>query len=92
MEISKYLAAPIKLITLFVLLSVLPLAALGWLGWSMLEQGRAMENQQLRERLESAGILLSHELNRGLAAWKTVLLRTLPAPRSPPTGRCSACV
>jgi signal transduction histidine kinase len=73
MEINKYLAAPIKLLTLFVVLSVIPLATLGWLGWRMLEQDRTLENQRLRERLENAAGLLTRELDRGLAAWESVL-------------------
>jgi len=74
----EYLAAPVKLLTLFVLLSVIPLATLGWLGWRLLEQDRALENQRLRERLENAGILLAHELDRGLTAWEDVLPTAAP--------------
>ena len=62
----KHLAAPVKLLALFVLLAGIPLAALGWLGWRLLEQDRALETQRLRERLENAASLLAHELDRGL--------------------------
>jgi hypothetical protein len=66
MKIGKYVTSPVKLLALFVLLSVIPLAALGWLGWRMLEQDRTLDDQHLRERLESAGNLLAQELKHGL--------------------------
>src|SRR5437870_2952452 len=46
--------APLTLLALFVLLSGIPLAALGWLGIRVLQQDRAIEAQRLRERLENA--------------------------------------
>lgn len=69
----KHLAAPAKLLALFVLLAGIPLGALGWLGWRLLEQDRALENQRLRERLENAAGLVARELDRGLAAWEDLL-------------------
>ena len=61
-----YLSAPVKLLTLFVLLAGIPSAALGWLGWRLLQQDRALENQRERDRLERAAVLLANELERGL--------------------------
>jgi signal transduction histidine kinase len=49
------------------------LAALGWLGWRLLEQDRALENQRDRDHLESAAGLLAHELERALTAWEELL-------------------
>ena len=66
-------AAPLKLLTLFVLLSGIPLAALGWLGWRVLEQDRALESQRVRERLDSAASLIARELDRTLSAWEGML-------------------
>ena len=66
-------AAPLKLLTLFVLLSGIPLAALGWLGWRVLLQDRALESQRVRERLESAAGLIARELDRTLSAWEVML-------------------
>ena len=66
-------AAPLKLLTLFVLLSGIPLAALGWLGWRVLQQDRALESQRGRERLDSAASLIARELDRTLSAWEVML-------------------
>ncbi|MDQ6708165.1 MAG: HAMP domain-containing histidine kinase [Acidobacteriota bacterium] len=76
MNIRTHLAAPLKLLALFVLLAGIPLAALGWLGWQLLEQDHALENQRERERLESAASMLAHELERRLSAWDDLLLET----------------
>jgi signal transduction histidine kinase len=65
--------APLKLLALFVLLSGIPLVALGWLGWRVLQQDRALESQRVRERLENAASLVARELDRGLSAWEAVL-------------------
>jgi signal transduction histidine kinase len=65
--------APVKLLALFVLLSGIPLVALGWLGWRVLQQDRAIESQRLRERLDNAVSLVARELDRGLTAWEALL-------------------
>jgi len=75
----KYHAASVKLLALFVVLAGIPSAALGWLGWRLLEQDRALENQRLRERLENAADLLARELDRGLARWEDLLPAAAPA-------------
>jgi len=49
------------------------LAVMGWLGWRLLEQDRALEIQRERDHLESAASLLAHELERGLTAWEELL-------------------
>jgi signal transduction histidine kinase len=66
-------AAPVKLLALFVLLSGIPLAVLGWLGWRVLQQDRALESQRLRERLDNAASLVAREMDRGLTAWEALL-------------------
>lgn len=66
-------AAPFKLLTLFALLSGIPLVALGWLGWRVLQQDRALESQRGRERLDSAASLIARELDRTLNAWESIL-------------------
>jgi signal transduction histidine kinase len=73
MNARKYFAAPVRLLALFVVLAGIPLAALGWLGWRLLEQDRALEDQRLRERLDNSATLLARELDRGLAAWEDLL-------------------
>ena len=53
-------------------MSGIPLVALGWLGWRVLEQDRALAAQRSRDRLENAAGVLSRELERELAAWESV--------------------
>lgn len=66
------LASPRKLLALFVLLSGIPLIALGWLGWRVLEQDRALDAQRFRERLENAAGMVTRELERELTAWEAL--------------------
>jgi hypothetical protein len=68
---------------LFVLLSAIPLVALGWLGWRLLEQDRALETQRLRERLDNSSSLVARELDRGLAAWEGLLSTTAQGNSAP---------
>lgn len=69
MGTRKHFASPVTLLALFVLLAGIPLVALGWLGWRLLVQDRALESQRLRERLDNAASLAGRELDRSLAAW-----------------------
>jgi signal transduction histidine kinase len=73
MVFRRVRAAPLKLLALFLTLSAVPLSALGWLGYRVLEQDRALEAQQLRDRLDNAGSVVTRELDRGLAAWEELL-------------------
>jgi signal transduction histidine kinase len=66
-------AAPARLLALFLVLSGVPLAALGWLGTRVVEQDRALQAQRVRERLDTAGALLARELDRALSAWEETL-------------------
>lgn len=66
-------ATPVKLLVVFVLLSGIPLLALGWLGWRVLEQDRALEIQRQRERLENAASLIAREIEARVTAWEQVL-------------------
>jgi two-component system phosphate regulon sensor histidine kinase PhoR len=65
--------APAKLLALFALLSGVPLLALGWLGWRVLEQDRVLENQRQRERLENAASLIARELDVKFSDWEQLL-------------------
>jgi signal transduction histidine kinase len=70
MTTSRHLGTPARLLLLFVLLAVVPLGALGWLGWRLLDQDRALERQRVRERLANASGLLAAESERALAGWQ----------------------
>jgi signal transduction histidine kinase len=74
----EYFRASRKLLALFLLVTGIPFAGLAWLGWRLLEQDRALENQRLRERLENAASLLSHELNSALVEWEQLLSTVTP--------------
>ena len=65
-------ASPKKLLTLFVLLSGIPLVALGWLGWRVLEQDRALDARRLRDKLENAAAVVIRELEREISGWETI--------------------
>jgi signal transduction histidine kinase len=70
--VETRLVPPRKLLALFVLLSGIPLIALVWLGWRVLEQDRALDVQRFRDRLETAAGLITRELERELTAWETL--------------------
>src|SRR5262249_6396253 len=73
MERAKYIRTPIKLLTAFVVLALLPLAMLVWLGWNFFEQDRALEAQRQRDQLENAAVTVARDLDRALTAWEQFL-------------------
>jgi hypothetical protein len=81
--VGTRLVSPGKLMALFVVLSGIPLIALSWLGWRLLQQDMALDAQRLRERLESAATVLGREFERELV----VLRARVPVERS--AGRAS---
>ena len=64
MSIPTRRGAPLRLPVWFTVLAGIPLAALGWLGWRLLVQERALEQQRQRERLEDAAGTTAHDLDR----------------------------
>lgn len=72
------LSTAMRLPALFVLLTGVPLIALGWLGWRVLEQERALEAQRAREHVGNAATLVSRELERTLAAWEDAAAAAIP--------------
>ncbi len=61
------MSLPRKLPGLFLVATMVPVSALVWLGWRLLEQDRALENQRILERLEDAADLVSAAIGRRLA-------------------------
>ena len=55
-----------RMLLLFLVLTALPIAAFGWLGWRFLQQDRDLESQRQRERLQNASELLARELQTQL--------------------------
>jgi signal transduction histidine kinase len=74
--------ASVRLWGLFVLLSVVPLVVLGFLGWRLVEQDRALETQRLRERLDNSAALIVHELDRRFAEWEGFLEKSSESQRA----------
>jgi signal transduction histidine kinase len=54
MFLREWLRAPSHLLVAFLGVTLVPAAILGWLGWQLLEQDRALERQRVQERLEQA--------------------------------------
>jgi hypothetical protein len=50
----EWLKPPRSLITLLFLVTLVSVSALGWFGWKLLDQERAVESQRSQERLEQA--------------------------------------
>jgi two-component system phosphate regulon sensor histidine kinase PhoR len=65
--IRKNVGASAWFPALFLALTGIPLAALGWLGWRLLAQDLALESERKKDRLENAAALLAHDLDRTLA-------------------------
>ncbi len=65
----KASARPLRnLVALVIGVMVVPLLALPWLGWRLLEQDRALEGQQVQQRVERAADLVVAALQRTITA------------------------
>src|SRR6516162_10466509 len=67
MSLSRWFRPPRYLLTLFLGIMLVLAATLGWLGWRLLEQDRALENQRTQERLDNAADLIGASLLRRLS-------------------------
>ena len=54
MGLALWFRPPRRTLTVFLCLILVLGGALGWLGWRLLKQDRALEGQRLQERLELA--------------------------------------
>jgi signal transduction histidine kinase len=64
MWLSRWFRPPRYLLTLFLAIMLVLAATLGWLGWRLLEQDRALESQRTQERLDNAADLIGASLLR----------------------------
>lgn len=64
MQFSQWFRPPQHLLSLFLAMTLTLAAALGWLGWRLFQQDRALESQRMRERVEYAADLISAALLR----------------------------
>lgn len=58
---------PRSLVTLIIGITVVPLTTLLWLGWRVLEQDRALEQQQVQQRVEHGADLIVSALQRAIS-------------------------
>jgi len=65
-----------RLLLMFLLLSMGPAAALGWMSWRLLEQDRALEAQRAMERREYAADLVAGALSRRMAVSRRQLTQS----------------
>jgi signal transduction histidine kinase len=86
MNVRNGARAPIKLSILFILIIAIPLVALGWAAWRILDHDRNLESDQLQKRLDDAANLEARELDHVLSMWEERLteaaqgnVRDLPA-------------
>ena len=68
------------LLELFIVATILPAAALGWLGWRLIEQDRQLERQRVQDLVDATGSSVTAGLERELAR----LERDLAAPTALP--------
>jgi tetratricopeptide (TPR) repeat protein len=67
MRFPTFISLPRKLPGLFLLATLIPVIALVWLGWRLLDQDSALENQRILERLEDAADLIAAAIDRRIA-------------------------
>src|SRR5205085_7124195 len=65
---SVSLRAPRGLVALILAITVVPLVTLLWLGWRLVQQDRALERQQIQQRVERAADLIVAVLGRAVSA------------------------
>jgi len=87
MGLALWLRPPGRTLTVFLCLMLVLSGALGWLGWQLLKQDRALEGQRLQERLELAADQMAVALQQSLTDLESYL-SFLPSPgaKEPPTG------
>ena len=83
MPMRNWLRPPRNLLVLFLGTTLVLTVGLGWLGWRLLQQDRAVGAQRVRDRLDSAADLVAAEMRQTLTAAEAqlTLLSTLSASR-----------
>jgi signal transduction histidine kinase len=80
MRLIHWFRPPHHLLSLFLAITLVLSTGLGWFGWRILEQDRALEGQRVQERLGQVADLVSANLQRNLAGLEERItnLATLP--------------
>ena len=82
MGLARWLHPPGRTLAVFLCLMLVLGGALGWLGWQLLKQDRALEGQRLLERLETAADRMAAALQQNLSELEAYLSFT-PGTRVP---------
>ena len=86
MQVRDWLRPPRQLLVAFLAVALVSAAALGWLGWLLLEQDKALDVQRQRERIEQAADRAAAVLQRSLADLQSFVGREFAGDASPPPG------
>lgn len=81
MPLSHWFRPPRHLLILFLGITLVLASALGWLGWRLLQQDRALATQRIQQRLDDSADLISAALLRRVSVTEQMLTRlsVLPA-------------
>jgi len=87
MWLALWLQPPRRTLAVFLCLMLVLGGALGWLGWQLLKQDRALEGQRVQERLELAADNMAAALQHSLTDLESYL-SFVPSPgaKEPPDG------
>lgn len=87
MGLALWLRPPRRTLAVFLGLMLVLGGALGWLGWQLLKQDRALEGQRMQERLELAADHMAAALQQSLTDLESYL-SFVPSPgaKEPPDG------
>ena len=87
MGLALWFRPPRRTLTVFLCLMLVLGGALGWLGWQLLKQDRALEGQRVQERLELAADHMAAALQQSLTDLESYL-SFVPSPgaKEPPDG------
>lgn len=64
---KRWIRSPYHLLWIFLSITLVLAATLGWLGWQLLQQDRALSRQRAQERVEVAADLITAALQRNLS-------------------------
>jgi len=84
MHLRKWFEPPHHLLTLFLATALALAIGLAWLGWSILEQDRALEGQRIEKHLNQLADLISANLSKNIAELEDRIgkISALPEPEA----------
>ena len=80
MQLSQWIRPPRRLLILFLAITFALATMLGWLGWRLVEQDRALQNQRIQERLDHVADLVTTSLSRKFAETEEELSTFMSVP------------